>query len=99
MRALLAYFSEENPRRILIPRGRLLLFWGLLFLLASVLFLLWNGIFIVVSLFCVFVFLYLARFGFVMWRQYYAGAWYVVFLLMTLSAALGVRVFAYTLFS
>ncbi len=84
---LLAFFEEENPHRILIPRGRLLLFWLLLFATECAVCLLWQGIFQILALFLSFPTLYLWYFGWKLWLRYYARAWYPVCVCLVSGAA------------
>ncbi len=99
MRSLLAFFTEENPHRILIPRGKLLLLMGLLLLLEALIFLLWQGVFIIISLFFCALFAYLAGFGLTVWRRYYAVLWYPVCLLLSTAGAYGLRILLYSALS
>ncbi len=95
MHALLAYFLEDDPHRILIPRGRLLLFFLLLFLFEAAVCLTFYQILTILSLFLMIPTVYLGWFGLKLWRRYYAVAWYPVCLCLLSAAAYGVRVGVY----
>ncbi len=95
MHPILAYFHEEDPHRILIPRGKLCFLWGLLWLLACATLLLFQGLFIMLSLIFGGLFGYVAVYAFRVWRRYYAVAWFFVWLSLILSTAMAVRILMY----
>ncbi len=96
---LLSFFEEENPRRILIPRGRLLLFFLLLLLFEIAVCLSFYQIFIILSLFLAIPTVYLWRFGWKLWQRYYARAWYPVCVFLVSGAALAIRWLIYGIFT
>ncbi len=96
---LFACLEEENPHRILIPRGRLLLFWLFLWATEAAVCLLWRGIFIIVALFLAVPTLYLWRIGRRLWRRYYARAWYPVCVCLVSGAAWGTRLLIERIFA
>ncbi len=96
---LLAYFEEENTHHILIPRGRLFLLFLLIFLLELAVCLSWNGIFFILSLVLTVPTVYLWRFGWRLWRRYYARAWYPVCLLLISAGAVALRLLAPRIFA
>ncbi len=92
---ILSYFEEDPPRRILIPRGRLLLFFLLLFLSETAVCLSFYQIFILLSLFLTIPTLYLWHFGWKLWQRYYARAWYPVCISLVTAVAVTVRLLVY----